>query len=234
MTDLPYEIVPEEHGRFETVGASQGYYLLGDDEIQQPSWVTPESRAAILTSKLYRGAFDDDQDTEIHSHYMGKLMEPLGFRILREGVTPVFGFSDKRAGIVAPKVGPLNVDPWARWPSGEQQQIRSKANPRVGATPDAIIRGGEFDGWLLEFKTWAYRRAEDWKQGPPIHIQLQVQQQMYVTGIDHAIFAVLFGCRGPVHCFQMHKHERSQQLLVTRINQFWTRVEEARREAEAA
>lgn len=46
---------------------------------------------------------------------------------------------------------------------------------------------------VLEIKTVGERRAEDWRDGPPVYYQTQVTHYLNVTGYSFAWFAVLIG-----------------------------------------
>ena len=77
---------------------------------------------------------------------------------------------------------------------------------------------------IFEGKT-ASRRAHEWRDGPPTHVQLQVQHNLDVAGLDHAWLAVLLTT--PVIHFELFEIERDESILrpLRRLEErFWRRV----------
>lgn len=68
-------------------------------------------------------------------------------------------------------------------------------------------------------------RDGSWNQGVPEHIQIQVQHQMMVAGIDHAKVVVLYhGNR--LRWYDIPADPRAQRAILTLEQSFWRRVQE--------
>ncbi len=72
--------------------------------------------------------------------------------------------------------------------------LRSKECPWALCTLDGETgeKGGE-PAWPLEIKNIGMHKAHEWEEGPPRHYQLQLQQQLLVTGAQKATAAALIG-----------------------------------------
>lgn len=98
--------------------------------------------------------------------------------------------------------------------------------PYMTATPDFFIahapdRGGR---GLAEIKNVIIYKLSDWADGPPLHIQIQCQHQMAVTGYDYVVAVPLFGG----HDDRPIDIERNQAFideLEERVRWFWAFVE---------
>lgn len=81
---------------------------------------------------------------------------------------------------------------------------------------------------IVEGKTAGGGAGADWKDGPPLAYQIQVQHQMKVLGAERARIAVLFG--SPYFHFRIYEVDRNERFidLMTRVQgEFWTLVEKA-------
>lgn len=103
--------------------------------------------------------------------------------------------------------------------------LRSRRYPWLLATPDFEQRDPRLqtDG-LLEVKTTNERFMEDWANGAPLAYQIQVQQQLLVSGRLYASIAVLIGGQ----TFRYVHVKRDEAFLKTLINKsrrFWEMVQ---------
>ncbi len=79
-------------------------------------------------------------------------------------------------------------------------------------------------GKIVEIKTAGSDR--DWRNGPPLHYQIQVQHQMAVAPAADAAIAVLFG--SPAFHFRIYtvpRNDRFISVLNRRCREFWELVE---------
>lgn len=77
---------------------------------------------------------------------------------------------------------------------GEYCLVVNDDFPGCAATPDRLIWDPKRGSWGIgEWKTWNKFRRKDWKDGPPMYIQIQVQHQLMCSGLDWAVIGVLFG-----------------------------------------
>lgn len=77
---------------------------------------------------------------------------------------------------------------------------------------------------VVELKTAG--NSGDWKNGPPLNYQIQVQHQLSVVGADRGVIAVLFG--SPTFHFAAFEIERNDRFIVAMTNAervFWEMVE---------
>ena len=102
------------------------------------------------------------------------------------------------------------------------QLLRSVAHPWAIATLDATFQP---DG-ILEVKTTGGLRADDWLDGPPPHYELQVQQQLLVTGAERAAIACLIGGQKLAWAW-VERDERAIRQIVSAGAAFWELVQSA-------
>lgn len=79
---------------------------------------------------------------------------------------------------------------------------------------------------IVEGKTAGGGAGADWKDGPPLGYQIQVQHQMKVMNAERARIAVLFG--SPYFHFKIYEVDRNERFvdLMTRVQgEFWMLVE---------
>lgn len=61
------------------------------------------------------------------------------------------------------------------------------------STPDRLIGHNKYGPGLVELKTASEYSLDEWEDNPPDYYILQVQHQMFVTGLDYAYVAALIG-----------------------------------------
>jgi putative phage-type endonuclease len=99
---------------------------------------------------------------------------------------------------------------------------RSRAHPWMLASLDATIHEG---GLVLpcEIKTTGAYRVEDWAEEPPVHVQVQVQHQLAVTGAPWASVAVLIGGQR-FHWCDVQRDDRFIAAMIQAEQQFLERL----------
>lgn len=98
------------------------------------------------------------------------------------------------------------------------------------ATPDAIVVDQEYDEnhghWrhLVQIKNTGFWPGQQWKHGPPDHVTIQEQWEMFVTGLPRADVVVSLGGGFP-EIFTIHRDEKLIDDLVKAATKFWRHVE---------
>jgi putative phage-type endonuclease len=88
----------------------------------------------------------------------------------------------------------------------------------IVATPDARPHG------VLEIKTTGYLFADQWAEEPPLHVQVQAQAQLAVTGHSWASIAVLVG--GQTFLWSdLARNDAFIARMLAAVAAFWQRVE---------
>lgn len=108
--------------------------------------------------------------------------------------------------------------------------FRTNNKKRIGASLDFIVQNKERGAGVLEVKNvdnFVFRN--EWIAGDtaeaPTHIELQVQHQLEVTGLEWACIAALVGGND----LQLIYRERNPQigaLILAKVNQFWQSVKD--------
>lgn len=101
--------------------------------------------------------------------------------------------------------------------------------PFVGATLDYLqLANPKADGpatvaAVLEIKNSEY----EWEDEPPVHVQIQVQHQLLVTGLKFGTAAVLVRGWKPLHA-DLPRNEKFLSVLEHKLEEFWWRVKNQR------
>jgi len=110
----------------------------------------------------------------------------------------------------------------------EQETLRSDSAPFMLATLDFTQRKNGSTLGALEIKTTNAFAAGDWKSGPPIHVQVQLQHQLAVTGFEWGTVAALIGGQRLVY-WDMGRDDRFIDAMIERERIFWGMVERGER-----
>lgn len=78
---------------------------------------------------------------------------------------------------------------------------------------------------LLQIKNVGLWVEKTWQDAPPAYVQLQVQWEMFVTGLNRADVACLIG-GNEYRCYSIHRDQRAIDDLVTIGEDFWKKVEQ--------
>jgi putative phage-type endonuclease len=102
---------------------------------------------------------------------------------------------------------------------------RHKVHPFMLATLDSSQRDLSHYGLgALEVKTTNAYAGEDWKDSPPLRVQVQLQHQLAVTGYQWGTIAVLIGGQ-KLLWFDMERHDRFIETMIAQERAFWDLVE---------
>lgn len=97
--------------------------------------------------------------------------------------------------------------------------------PFITATPDAIgIPVGDSVDVVGDVKTVTRERRADWKWDLPTYYQLQLQQQMLVTGALRGVIIAQFGFDELGHAW-IDRDAEIQEEIIKRCVTFWKRVQ---------
>lgn len=93
------------------------------------------------------------------------------------------------------------------------------------ATPDRwIIEADGHEGrGVLEIKNVDGTKSTQWEEGPPIHVQVQVQHQLAVTGFSWAAVAALIG-GNRLKTWDIERNDDFIGELRIKVAEFWQRV----------
>lgn len=108
---------------------------------------------------------------------------------------------------------------------GRYRIVRHPETPWLLASPDRELAPVNGEGLgVLEIKTAAAFKADEWRDDAPLAYRVQLQHQLLVTGYAWGSLAVLLG--GQAFRWQdQRRHERLLQLLVEQLEAFWDRVQ---------
>ena len=98
--------------------------------------------------------------------------------------------------------------------------LQSKSQSVMLATPDYQIVGQNVP---VEIKTTDASRKSDWADGAPLHVNIQCQHQMFVTGARSASVGVLVGGNRFMWCDVERDETLIAEILDTCLK-FWQRV----------
>lgn len=106
------------------------------------------------------------------------------------------------------------------WETPPYTLRRSRSHPFMVATLDALtsIEGGP--RVPLEVKNVGGYKAADWREEPPLWVQIQAQHQMAVLGSEQASVAALIGGNRFVFC-DVPRNDRFIAALIERLGDFW-------------
>jgi len=111
------------------------------------------------------------------------------------------------------------VTPWPAY-----TLARSDAVPWMICTPDAEQRDGQLGPGALEIKTAGQFMAGEWRDGPPLAYQVQLQHQLAVLGAQWGTLCCLIGGQKLVW-FDQLANQRFIEALVHAEAEFWGRVQ---------
>lgn len=100
---------------------------------------------------------------------------------------------------------------------------RSRQHAFMVATLDALTWPEPQQIAPLEIKNVGAYRADDWHEEPPLHIQVQVQHQLAVTGYQRASIAALVGGNRLIW-MDVTRNDRFIAALIEKETEFWQRL----------
>lgn len=107
--------------------------------------------------------------------------------------------------------------------------LQSRRWPQLLATVDRFLMARNGEPWrepaILEIKTTSERNyRENWVDGPPLAVQVQVQQQLAVTGLTTAYVAVLVGGQKMPAPYRIDRWDDTRMdALGARTAEWWAR-----------
>lgn len=97
---------------------------------------------------------------------------------------------------------------------------------RLGATPDYRIEGDPRGLGMLEIKTVAPDKFEEWTAGPPLSYTLQTLVQMMLTKASWGVIGVMVMNRTlDLHLFDVPRHAAAEERIQDKCAAFWAMVE---------
>lgn len=100
------------------------------------------------------------------------------------------------------------------------QVITRHPEAPLQATPDRVILPSPQEAGLLQLKNVSEWAADEWEEGTPLHVQIQVQAELLCSGFSWAIASALIGGnRRKEH--KIEAHPEFHQELVRRASAFW-------------
>jgi predicted phage-related endonuclease len=121
---------------------------------------------------------------------------------------------------------------WELRPNSERC-FRSDDETRISATPDGFIRSTEKSGTgVVDAKLVnVFRFWDSWgREEPsvPLHIELQIQWQMEITGCDWGAIVVYVMGGDETHVFYRDRDDEVIETLDDAAKEFWSSVDEMR------
>lgn len=127
------------------------------------------------------------------------------------------------------RLEPVIIDAYAArsgrkvWPHEQHKVERHPQHPFLLCTPDAWQVIDDKEG-LVQVKTAGAFVADEWRDGPPLHYEVQCQMEMLVTGTGFNTVVVLIGGQ-KLRYFDLERNERFLAALVAKLTEFWRCVE---------
>lgn len=105
---------------------------------------------------------------------------------------------------------------------GPYALLRSVRHPWLVASPDYFLASRETSPGpgTLDVKNSSVFMRQDWSDEPPLAYQIQVQQQLLVTGLTWGVLAVLLGGQELVYA-DLAVHAGAQAWLLEDLEKFW-------------
>lgn len=101
--------------------------------------------------------------------------------------------------------------------------LRSRRWDFMLANIDAIVTNENGQRSILEAKNVGSYAAKDWADGPPLHVRLQGQHYLAVTGLDFVYFAALIG-GNKFTWFEVQRDEALIADMVKAEERMWTLI----------
>ena len=96
--------------------------------------------------------------------------------------------------------------------------VRHPDMPHIAASIDRRALNGE----LLECKYVGPTTAAEWSNGPPLHVQVQVQVQMAVTGAPRAhVCALIIDRAAGWHTWPIDRDDQAIGMILGRLDRWW-------------
>lgn len=167
--------------------------------------------AALFHAHKFTSAF------QLWAHHTKKLK--------REDVDTI---AMRRGRVFEPAVAAALREEHPDWRIHPADQYVTLTDLRLGATPDFRAWADDGKDFLIQVKTVIPEVFEDeWTPAPPVQYLFQVQCEMFVTGIDRCILAVMVldGREFPVHEYKFVADPEIHAQIEDAVKRFWRCVE---------
>lgn len=104
---------------------------------------------------------------------------------------------------------------WTLENPGEFTIQRHASLPWMGCTLDRVLVDPARGRGDLQIKTASAFAAHDWDNGPPLHVQVQCQHELEVTGLTWGVVAVLIG-GDELRTFEFERHDKIIGVIIER------------------
>ncbi len=115
--------------------------------------------------------------------------------------------------------------PAIAWPSTIIARRVDNAEPWAICTPDGLTWDRGRGVGLVQIKTTGEFSREEWDDGPPLYVEVQVQHEMFVTSARWAAIVVLIGGL-TLKWFDVTPNESFRAALIDYGREFWRHVVE--------
>lgn len=188
-------------GRRLGIGASEVAGVLG-----QSPWHSPWK---VWAEKVAGRSLDDDIEENEAAMWGLAFERPIAER---------FGLKSNRRVVLPPAgVWDLYVHPERSW-------MRATPDAWQWPRPDERELPDGEPGVLQVKMAGEYKRHE-WRSGPPIHYEIQLQWEMAVTGCSWGSLIVLIGGNRLLGPFDARRNDEFIDALMGPLHQFWRLVE---------
>lgn len=103
--------------------------------------------------------------------------------------------------------------------------VRDPERQFISCTPDAVQQCPDRGEGLVQIKTTSAFKASDWADGPPLYYQVQVQQELHVTGFTWGTVVVLIGGQ-KLRWFDVQRNDRFIAAFLPKLEEFWRLVQQ--------
>jgi putative phage-type endonuclease len=132
----------------------------------------------------------------------------------------------RRGRVMEPAVAAAVAEERPAWRLEKSQHYYRDTLARLGATPDYYIHGEKRGLGLLECKTVAPEKFDEWNGGPPLAYTLQTLVQMMLTKAAWGVIGVIVMNRSlDLHLFDVPRHPAAEEKIQDKCAEFWSRVQ---------
>ena len=197
------ELLPAENTEVETLDSEAAWlqarrHGIGASEAAAVLGLSPYKTAFQLFCEKLEMVEPDEQERE--ALYWGKVLEPY----------------------IARRYSEVTGRRVAMQPA--HQLRRSRLHPFMVCTLDALTWPAAVPV-PMQIKNVTVYKADDWQDEPPVHVQIQEQHEMAVTGAPMAVIVGLVGGNRLVH-FDVARNDRFIAKLILAEAEFWQRCQD--------
>lgn len=167
-----------------------------------------------------------------HAHKFTSAFQLWAFQTGKLKRDDVDTLAMRRGRIFEPAVAAALREQHPEWDVTAADRYDCLSELKLGATPDFFAwptkDPGDTDCFLIQVKTAIPEVFDDeWTPAPPVSYLLQVQCEMFVTGIDRCVLAVMVldGREFPVHEYEFKADPEIHAQIEVAAQRFWRCVE---------